>query len=260
MHAPLNHKVREDYGFSLLEIIITLAILASIMLVISSLLRNTVDVRIALSSKNRVTQRMSRAMQQLSSDLSHTYILDAKDFDRGAVGRKRTLFRITKRADGGDQLAMTYMGHQARKANSKESDYSFVMYELQSSEQFPQRKNLMRGELLRIPSGEYKFKEQPPMTLFVPHVKNLKIDAWTGDGWSRDGWDSHQQDTENKIPQMVRITLELWEDDPIEGVEADSEEAEGPTVTISTITALPYAMNIKELKSRNTSLDLSRLE
>ena len=255
----MSYPGGNDRGFSLLEVVITLAILVTIIFSVSTLLRSTVDVRLGLSSKNRVTQRMNRAMLQISSDLAHAYLLDAKNFDRGGVGRKRTLFHIKRQGGGsGDLLEMTYMGHRARRANSPESDYSFVVYEIAKSEEFSHRSNLTRGELPRIPSVEYDFKEKPPMEVFIPHVKNLRLEAWIGDSWSKNGWDSRARETENKIPQMVRVIMEFWEDDPVSGEDQLADE-NGRTVIISTVVSLPYAMDIKELKGRTSSLDLSKL-
>jgi len=245
-------------GFSLLEVVITLAILVTIIFSISNLLRNTIDVKLSLSQKNRVTQRMNRAMQQVASDLSHAFVLTAKDIDR-TQGRKRTLFRIKKSGSRGDTLEMTYMGHKALKANSKESDYSYVVYELRESEKFPHRKNLYRGELKRLPSSDFRFKEQPDMQVFVPNVKNMTFDAWRGDQWSKDGWDSQSRDTENALPHMVRVTLQFWEEDPIEGMEPHEYEEES-LISMSTVVSLPYAIDFKEIKSRNSSVNFSKLE
>lgn len=250
-------KTSGEQGFSLLEVVITLAILVTIIFSISNLLRSTIDVKLSLSQKNRITQRMNRAMQQVTDDLAHVYVLDAKDYSRNG-DTKRTLFRLKRNEANGDLLEMTYMNHHALKANSKESDYSFVVYELRESKKYPHRKNLYRGELPRIPEKGFRFKEKPDMKLFVPNVQKLSFEPWTGDGWSKSGWDSHGKETENKIPQMVRVSMTFWEEDPIEGMEPSHDDDE-LVISLSTIVGLPYSLDMKEIKSRKSSLDLSKL-
>ena len=241
-----------EYAFSLLEVVITLAILVTVIFAISNLMRNTFDVKIALSQKNKVTNRLNRAMQKISYDLGHAFLLDQRNQANRTEGKNRTRFIIKKNSKG-DRLAMTYMGHDPVKANSPESDLSYVVYELKASTKFPHRKNLLRGELLRIPDSDFRFKDDPPMRAFVDNIESLEFLPWSGEDWAKNDWDSTRGETDKKLPHMVLVKITAWVDEPIEGVEPD--ESEEDLVHFSTIVYLPYALDFKELKSRNSSFN-----
>ena len=191
-------------------------------------------------------------MQRLNDDINHAFVISSRE--ERAQGNRRTIFISKKLSKGGDKLQMTYMGHQVKNAHSKESDLSYVVYEVKASEKFPHRSNLYRGELPRIPSSTYRFKEDPPMEIFVKNIQSITFEAWKGDDWSKDGWDSSKGDTADKLPHMLRITVSAWADDPIEGV--DPDELDEAIVKYSTIAHLPYSLDFKELKSRNASFKM----
>ena len=247
-----NFDKKDQQAFSLLEVVITLAILVTVIFAISNLMRNTFDVKVALSQKNKVTNRVNRAMQKISYDLGHAFLLHPRWQVHRTDGVSRTHFSIKKNSKG-DRLAMTYMGHEAIKANSPESDLSYLVYELRPSPKFPHRKDLYRGELLRIPEKDFRFKDDPPMRAFVKNIESLEILPWNGDDWSKSGWDSGRGDTGKILPHMVMVKITAWIDDPIEGIEPD--ESEESLVHYSTIVYLPYALDFKELKSRNSSFN-----
>ena len=241
-----NHK---KTGFTLLEVMITLTILVTMIYTISQLLRSSVDMRLALSQKDKITVKANRILNKLSYDISHSFLLSNLDSLRTA-GKGRTIFHIEKSVEG-DSLRMTYQGHKPIRANSKESNLSYVVYRLKEAKKYPGRTHLYRGEFPRIPED---FKEDPPMRIFTNNVKSIKLEAWNGDDWVRDSWDSTSGDTKNKLPHMVRIEIILWSETPIEGVKED--ESNQALDKYSTIVYLPNALDIDEVKERVNSLKL----
>ena len=245
-----GHILKGSSGFSLLEVMITLSILVTLIITVSELLRRTVDMKIALSEKDGVTQKLNRIMEKITYDISHAYLLSSKDHTLTG-GKKNTIFKIEK-ADKGDTLSMTYTGHKPIKSNSPESSLSYVVYELAESKKHPGRKNLYRGEFPRIPED---FKENPKMELFAENVSKLILEAWNGDDWTKDGWDSTKSDMENLLPHMVRIRVAVWSEEASEG-ESSEDIDDAPLDQYATIVYLPNALDFNEIKERTSSFRL----
>ncbi|MEZ4741104.1 MAG: type II secretion system protein [Bdellovibrionota bacterium] len=249
--ADAKIYVTSSRGFTLLEVVITIGILLTMMIAITTMLRGSFDIRFALSQEGQVTHRLNTAMEKISSDLAHAYILSSKDVNRNPSDRYfKTIFKIDK-SFSGDKLAFTTMNHQPLRANAKESDSSYVVYEIQDSKKIPGRKNLYRGAFVRIPAD---FKDDPPMNLLAKNIKTIVFEAWQGDGWSKDKWNSESRETRDKIPHMVRVSIEAWSEDLEEG------ETPGPaheaTLKYQTIIYLTSASKFDELKQKSKNLKL----
>lgn len=230
---------------------ITLSILVTMVYAVSQLIRSSFDVRESLSQQNKVTHRFNIAMEAISRDLSVAYIVSTKDTARSGVTRdKRTIFKLTKVGDS-DSLAMTYTGHRAIRSNSKESDISYVAYEVRNAPKEPGRKHLYRGETARLPAD---FKDLPPMSLLAEDIAAIKFEFWNGESFSKDKWDSTNGDTRDRMPQMVKITILAWEESPEERLGRDVK----PTVQYSTIVFLPYALDFKEDKNGPSTFSLAK--
>jgi len=232
-------------GFTMLEVMLTVGILATLTMAVSSMMRANIDVRFALSGQAMVTHRLANAMQRVSMDIQHAFIVLTTDQSRMATSRRNNgIFRI-ELASEGDQLYLTTMTHQAMKANSNESDTTYVVYKLQESEEMPGRKDLFRGETKTIPED---FKEDPPLVLLARGVKGFKVRGWRGDEWSRDRWDTSRGEWRNKLPHMVQVEIVAWEDDPSTGGVLNVEDPDAPTMTLRSVIYIPSAFGMKELK------------
>ncbi len=251
---PFNPLYKKDAGFTLIEVVITISILAGMVLIISQMLRGSFDMRQSLSQKNQVTGRINRAMLQMNHDLTHVFIIDDRMPLRSDQIHKRTLFRVEKSL-GMSTLSFTYMGHRAHNQNAAESNLSYVVYQIQPSKKIPGRSHLFRGEYPRVPES---FKEKPPMEPFVEYIKSMSIEMWDGEKWQKDGWDSTRSDTNNRLPHMVRITLQAWNQEPVEGVTPD--ESQESLTQYSTIVYVVGAISFNELKQRTSSFELKALQ
>lgn len=245
----------QESGFTLLEVIITLTILVSMVYAVSLLMRSSFDVRISLAQDATITHRLNTAMQRLTYDISHAFIIDTRNIARSDINR-RTVFRL-ERGEKGDKLFLTYVGHRQRQANTKEADLAYVVYEVRRSKEGKDstRTHLYRGEYPRIPENSKKV-EDPPMELFVPNVESIKIEGWQGDDWSKEQWDSTSRDTNNFLPHMVRITVRAWMEDPVEGAPPPDDSSDQMIRQLTAVTTIPLAIDFNELKSRSSSFDL----
>ena len=174
LRVGLDPKFKREAGFTLLEVIITLTILSGMVFAASTLMRASFDMRSALSQQNKVTQRLNTTLQRLNYDLTHIFVLDDKMPGRNDGLRRRTVFKVVESA-GSQKIAFTYMGHEATRANSKESSLSYVVYEVRPSDKYPGRGHLFRGEFPRVPENfktDIKFDVILNMEI-IEHVEDV---------------------------------------------------------------------------------------
>lgn len=241
---------KEQKGFTLLEVLIAMSILTSIVLAVTTMLRNSLDIKFALAEKNTVTQKINRILHKMSYDISHTFFLHQVDVLRGGE-KGRTFFSIEKGTDS-DSIKFTYNAHSATHVNAHESSLSYVVYKLEESKKYPGRKHLYRGELPRPPSS---FKEDPPMKIFADNVYSVRFFPWSGDSWSKDKWDSTGGATRGKIPHMILIEVSVWVDPPKED-ETRDKESDNATERYATIVYLENSLNFEELKTPGKSFKI----
>ena len=246
-----KNRFKLSRGFTLLEVMITLAILASMVFMVSQLLQSSFDMRMAISQTDKVTKKSNIILNRLSYDIGHAFLLSTRHDRSRTGGKRRTIFKIEKKGES-DVISFTYTAHKPTKAGQKESDLSYVVYEVRPSKKYSNRSNLYRGEFPRVPD---RFRELPPMKIFATDVKTIRFDAWNGDDWSRDGWDSSSRDTSNLLPTKVRIVIRLWSEDAIYA-DNSSDSDDDPVDHYATVAYLPYSIEFKELKEGISSFQV----
>lgn len=247
-----DHKVKNDQqGFTLLEVLIAIGLLAGIMLFVTMMLRSGLDLRGALAEQARLIQRGNVALTRIDQDLSHAFLLSSKDSDRSK--KARTIFRIKQSGDS-STLEMTYMGHRSMQEDASEGSQSYVVYKIQESKKFPGRSDLVRGEFPRVPED---FKQDPEFKVVVTDVNSLSLEYWNGERWLRDPWDSTKREQRDLLPHLVRVSLKLWRLDATEGLSRAELEREDFD-HFATVVYLPYALEFNQLKKPNSSFRISK--
>lgn len=250
-----NHQA----GFSLLEIILTLGLILMLSYALTTLLRDSLDIRDGLSQAGKVNHRLATAMSTLVMDLQHAYIVSEKDIARFGDPEKRKVKSLFKLEVGtlGDDLQFTTMNHAPLIRNSRESETTFVAYRLEEDPDTG-RTNLTRAETKRVPEN---FNEELKYRILARDIKAFKIKTWRGDEWSKDRWDSRRREWRNKLPHIVHIELEAWEDEPDQfesstRVLSTTDEA---TIKLNTVVILPNSVESEELRQRPTTLRWDKL-
>lgn len=237
-------------GFSLLEVMITMSILLALVVGVSAMLRSSIDVKTALARDARITNRLSTAINRLSWDIEHAFVVGLNDTARGGSERRfKTIFKIDKSGDT-DKLYLTTTGNTPGLPGVPDSDTAYVVYEVKDAPDSPGRKHLYRGVSLATRDD---LKEDPPMKIFVRDIKVFRLIPWRGDDWSTDRWDSGRGEWRDRIPTMVRIEIETWnEDDELRPEETDASAAS--TVAVKTVVAIQQARSMKEIKQPSNSV------
>ena len=247
-----NQKLRAQQGFSLLEVMITMSILLGLVIGVASMLRSSIDVKMALARDARITQRLAMAMSRVAWDIEHAFVVGLNDTPRGGSERKfKTIFKIDKNADR-DKLSMTITGNVSGEPGAPDGDTVYVVYELKDAKDSPGRRHLYRGVATATRDD---LKEDPPMRLFAKNIKTFKISPWRGDDWSSDRWDSSRGEWRDRMPAMVRIEIETWnEDDDIPSGNTSEQSADANVVSAKTIVAIQQARGMKELKQPSNTV------
>lgn len=244
-------------GFTLIEVVITIGILMGLTVAVASMLRAGFEVKSGLAEKAKMIHRLSTAIGKLSDDIQHSFYVSAKDTAKNGIGRTiKTVFKIDKGVGtGGDKISLTTKTHRAIKAGAFESDLTYVVYAVQDSKESPGRLNLYRGEFPYIPSDLH---DDPPLRLIARDIKSLIIQAWDGEKWSNDYWDTSRGDTRNRLPRMVKITIEAWLHARVEG-DTQDESTDQATDKLQTVIYLSDSWEYPEIKEPVKTIRWSNL-
>ncbi len=250
----MTSRCNREAGFTLIEVVITVAILMSLTIAIASMLKSGFEVKAGLSEKAAMLHRLSVAMDKIAKDIQFTFYVSLKDADKNGIDRKmKTVFKIDKGSPG-DKLTLTTKTHQAIRAGAAESEFTFVIYDLRDSKDQPGRKDLYRAETPAIPLD---LKDEPPMRLLAKNIKTVTYEYWKGDDWVKgDYWDTGRGETRNLLPKLVRITIEAFLHDAKEG-DVKDESTDGVTGKLSTVVYVEESGPYAELKTQNQSVKWS---
>lgn len=237
-----------NQGFSLIEVVISIGILMSLTIAVAGMLRSGFDVKAGLSMRAKTIHRLTVTMQKLSDDVQQTFFVPTTDdFRNGVARRTKSLFKIDKVL--GNKLSLTTKTHHTIIAGKYESDLTLVVYELRDSKAHQGRKALYRGETTFIPED---LKESPPMRMLADDLKDVVYEFWNGEDWKNDRWDTGASDTRNRLPRLLRITIEAYARDWEEGDQgADDQQA---TEKLQTVVLLTEAANYPELKTQTSTI------
>lgn len=245
-------RLRREQGFSLIEVVITIAIMMTLTLAVASMLRSGFEVKEGLSEHSKLVHRLQVAVDRIARDVEHTFLISTvKDQNKNPMARRtKTIFKID-RSGGGEKLSLTTKTRRPIVKGSSESDLTFVVYELKDAQDAAGRKHLYRAETPVIPED---FKEDPASYILARHIKNVSYEAWDGEKWMRDVWDTTRSDTRNRLPKLVRITIEAYKHERVDGDGQDPGLIDEQTEKISTVVYLSEAWSHQELKQPSKSL------
>jgi hypothetical protein len=98
-------------------------------------------------------------------------------------------------------------------------------------------------------------KEDPPMRMLAKNIKTFRVIPWRGDDWSTDRWDSSRGEWRDRMPAMVKLEIETWnEDDDIPSDNETEKTDDSNLVVARTIVAIQQARGMKELKQGSNTV------
>ena len=193
---------RERRGFTLLEVLIAVAITAVIGAMVAdsfrraSLLREVTDEQEARFGGARV------ALTRISQELSEAFLSD--HYDRKKYRERPTVFQGRDRGDR-DLLLFTTMAHARLAPDSKSSDQSVVEYSVESDPDRPDDYVLWRREKPQIDDSPDRGGTRARV---LDHVRAFDVTYWDWkrQEWARE-WSSNGVDHPDQLPTRVRVQL-----------------------------------------------------
>lgn len=198
-------KQNNELGFTLIEIILAVSILATIGILTINILSTQISTREKVTEQNIAHHSINMAMQRIFDDIQGAYISNPKyTISLNVAGRQvapRFFYRF-------EEFIVSIQNHRSYLANSNESNLAVVRYFIKSHPRLAGRRQLFRVVDTDMASP-ISNKGVGLQTLLVPELKNFSLEFWDGRQFRKE-WDSSANDTQNKIPKMVKIQLETY--------------------------------------------------
>jgi len=193
-------------GFSLIEAVIAMAILAMIGVIVAGTFGRSVAARDrALAISGRYLQ-IRNGLLRMSKEIQMAFVSPHKDCDDPRTG---TLF-VGERATGGMRLDFTSFSHFKMHADANESDQNEISYFIDQDPDDTQKKALFRRVQPRIDDEP---EEGGIEQVMIEDVSELEFQFYNDedDRWE-DDWDTERSDYKDsrgkpRLPLFVAINL-----------------------------------------------------
>ncbi len=193
-------------GFTLLEVVVAIAIMGLIGMLTFETIASALDTRDMLEEEDRSNQSARVALDRLRRDLRVAYLTT----NTSAVNTYRTQF-IGKNSNP-DQLWFTTLSHHRLYRESRECDQTEVTYWTEDDPTMDGAKVLLRREAPRIDQEPEKGGLIAPLAYNLKDISFRYINPKTNE-WLEE-WDSTGVDQANELPRAVQIAMVFLVGDP----------------------------------------------
>jgi type II secretion system protein J len=191
-------------GFTLLEILIAIAILALVMSSLYGAYSGTLETTEMVESARDVDQTARLALMQMVDDFSSLYYKKAEGESENSPFRFQGVTEAE--GEGGTVVEFASTSHLGFDGSFPNLRINRVSYVLEKQEDNQKYYRLVRMELPFVDlSGE---REETAVEL-ADTVESLTLTYVNGDGETLSQWDSKAAETEGLLPRLVRIRLQL---------------------------------------------------
>lgn len=188
-------------GFTLLEIIVSLAVLSVIATLAFSAIAGAIGVRDTMEAQDALNQSARIAMGKIRRDLQLAYLTP----NVTAVNTYRTIF--VARDESPDRIWFATLSHQRLHRDSRESDQTEITLWTEPDPTRPDAQVLLRREAPRIDQDPVLGGAILPLAYGVTRFDLRFLDPTTNE-W-REDWDTTGTETPNRLPRAVQVLLEL---------------------------------------------------
>jgi len=198
---------RTDAGFTLIEVMLALAIFAFVTTIMLGSFTQTANSKRAIQSAQERTHTVRVALTRMTREIEMAYLAD----ENTALTNRRTMLIGTVRADV-DQLMFSNFAHQRLRAGAAESDSAVVSYFGERDPDDRRVLNLMRRETRRL-------QAEDPATMvgesyvLCPDVSRVKFTFYDHKRkeWLTD-WNTMNASGQQYLPTHIRITLTVFDE------------------------------------------------
>jgi general secretion pathway protein J len=195
-------------GFTLIEVLLALAILGFIMTLLWGTFTQTANVKKRAEAIQDRTHAARVALMRMSREIEMAFLSDSEN---PSLQERRTMFVSTSHPDV-DELHFSWFGRQRLRLDVPETDTSVVMYYAESDPEERSVTNLMRRETRRLEVADPRNVPGEAYVLCpgISHVKFAFYD-YKRKEW-REEWNTMGADGLQYLPTHVRITLSIYDE------------------------------------------------
>jgi general secretion pathway protein J len=199
---------RRQHGFTLVEIMLALALMAFLTSLLWGTFAQTAKVKKRIEQAQDRTHTVRVALMRMSREIEMAFVSASE-----AIGTqdRRTMFSGSAHNDF-DELRFSWFGHQRMRADAPEGDTALVTYFSQPDPDDALLTNIMRRETRRLESKDPKLIPGETYIL-CPAVSRLKFAYYDykQKDW-REEWDTTKADGQTYLPTQVRISLTVLDE------------------------------------------------
>lgn len=210
--------MRNSGGFTLLEIILALSILATIGIVTINILSGQIATRQKLSNLNTDEHSLDAALNRITKDLQGSYLPDQKNINSLNLSNRPISPRFYFKRDN---LVFFTMAYRSYLSGSNQSNQAFIRYTTT-----PNPNDSSKKQLIRVVDTDFvdniEDNDVGLLQVLLEDIEGFSIKFWDGNQF-RDDWDSQANDTQNKLPKLVKIHLSVYEINQQENTQLESK-------------------------------------
>jgi len=197
---------RNQAGFTLLEVMIALSILAGMSLMIFASSSQFLNSKTNTEARDDAHHSVYLALNRMCRDLEMAFIVSSKDLlgqtfdgDLGFMGKE-------------DRVDFVNFSHTRYVQQAKESEVAEISYYMEAMPDEPDKKILMRRESTVVDKNLQEGGRSFAMLEGISDVQFEYFDSKGGESqkgeWKKT-WDTKSTDAAGRLPRAVRITVEL---------------------------------------------------
>jgi general secretion pathway protein J len=192
-------------GFTLLEILVAVAITAMIGAIVAAAFTSGFRAKELVESEAERYRGLRVAMDRMVREIGAAYVSDRYDLRRYRDQNDRPTNFIGAR----DRLLFTSLAHQRLYSDAKESDQMVVEYSVRSAN-LPGargRQDLIRRENPNL-YGDDRMDRGGTEDILVEDVKRIELSYWDSDkkDWVNE-WDTRRVEKKSILPTRVRMVI-----------------------------------------------------
>ncbi len=200
---PQSRALRSRMGFTLMEVMIAVAITAMIGVMIAASFTSSFRAKELVEGEAGNYRMLRGAANRMCREIGAAFVSDRYD-----VKRYRDQYdRPTNFIGARDRLLFTSLAHERLYTDAKESDQMVVEYSVKSStdRQARGRRDLFRRE---NPIIDEKMDRGGTEDVLFEGIRQLEFAYWDSDKkeWLNE-WDTRRTDRKSILPTRVKITI-----------------------------------------------------
>lgn len=186
-------------GFTLIEVIVAIAMTAFIGIVLAATFNTTVNTKVLLDEESMRVRAIDVALSRLAMEIGAAYVSDRYDARRYRDYNNRPTNFIGNR----DRLQFATFSHERLYVDSKESDQQVVEYSLKNDERG--KRSLLRREKVVF---DEKMDRGGVEEVLLENVEGFELAYWdsTKQSWENE-WDTRRPEKKSILPSRVRFAI-----------------------------------------------------